>query len=48
MGDKSSFRKDINGLRAIAVITVVVFHFDERLLRRGLLESMYLLLYPAI
>lgn len=30
-----TFRKDINGLRAIAVIAVVLFHFDEDFLSGG-------------
>ena len=32
---KSSFRKDINGLRAIAVIAVVLFHFNSQWLSGG-------------
>jgi peptidoglycan/LPS O-acetylase OafA/YrhL len=29
------FRKDINGLRALAVVAVVLFHFDASLLTGG-------------
>ena len=29
------FRTDINGLRALAVAFVVIFHFDESLLQGG-------------
>jgi peptidoglycan/LPS O-acetylase OafA/YrhL len=29
------FRKDINGLRALAVVAVVLFHFDANLLKGG-------------
>ncbi|MDY6482588.1 hypothetical protein SKM54_09040 [Acinetobacter faecalis] len=29
------FRQDINGLRAIAVLAVVLFHFNQQLLPGG-------------
>lgn len=32
---KNSFRKDINGLRALAVVSVLIFHFDQDLLPGG-------------
>lgn len=35
--DSGGWRKDIDGLRALAVISVVLFHFDPRLLPSGFL-----------
>lgn len=32
---KNNFRKDINGLRAVAVLSVVIFHFMPQLLKGG-------------